>query len=320
LGLRDPGYAFKFERLHARLAAPGPRPLLVVMLGSSHVADGLRGQLIEADLARELGAPVIVFNLGNPADGPVQELLKLERLLAAGIHPDLLLLEFIPSYLTANATDHLLGMPSFGLGLRDRAILRNARFPVERLAQINYRYWLLPWASHQQEMLSVFCPRLMPEPQRLDRARFCDGSGWVEPWYPPSEESRRRATRLALENHAFLKDYRLGNPFSPLYRAVLARCSREGIPTGLVLMPESSAFRALYAPDAWRQLDGLLGELGREFGVPAVLARDWVDDGAFYDGHHLLPEGAAVFTRRLAREVLAPRLRNVNATSVPTQD
>jgi hypothetical protein len=320
--LRDPGYGFKVKRLLARLpadtlAGTGKRKL-VVMLGSSHVADGLRGQLIEAELARELSAPVIVFNLGNPADGPLTELLNLERLLAAGIRPDLLLVEFMPSYLSAHAANHLLALPSHRIGLRDRAILQRERFPVERLVRARWVNWLVPWASHQQEMLSVVCPGFLPDYLRVDQARGCDESGWVVPWYQPSPENRTRATRRALENYAFLTIYRLGNPFCPLYHSILDRCRQEQIPAVLVLMPESSAFRGLYAQDAWPQIDALLGELGREFGVPVIRSRDWVGDEAFYDGHHLLPDGAAIFTQRLGRETIAPLL--INMASRPSAD
>jgi hypothetical protein len=323
LRLRDPGYGFKVARLRDRLAAhpeggTGRRTRLVVMLGSSHVADGLRGQLIEEELTRALGAAVIVFNLGNPADGPLTALLNLERLLEAGIRPDLLLVEFLPAYLCEHATNHLLESPSHRIGWRDRAILQREGFPVERLARARWSYWLVPWASHQQEMLSVVWPGLLPEYLRVDQARACDESGWVAPWYQPTEVNRARATRLALENYAYLKHFHLGNPFCPLYRATLARCRQERVPAALVLMPESSAFRALYAPDAWSQLDALLAELGREFGVPVIRARDWVGDEGFYDGHHLLPEGAAVFTRRLSRDTIAPLL--AQSTSPPGPD
>jgi hypothetical protein len=84
--LRDPAFGFKSARLRRRLRpAAGQQPRLVVMLGSSHVADALRGRLVEPDLAGRLGRRVVVFNLGILADSPVTELLNLERLLGDGV-------------------------------------------------------------------------------------------------------------------------------------------------------------------------------------------------------------------------------------------
>jgi len=41
-------------------------------------------------------------------------------------------------------------------------------------------------------------------------------------------------------------------------------------------------------------------------------ATDWVDDPYFSDGHHLTPDGAAVFMHRFANEVLRPIVASRN--------
>jgi hypothetical protein len=43
--------------------------------------------------------------------------------------------------------------------------------------------------------------------------------------------------------------------------------------------------------------------------VPLIDARDWVDDDGFWDGHHMLPAGAAQFTHRFEREALQPLVK-----------
>ena len=47
----------------------------------------------------------------------------------------------------------------------------------------------------------------------------------------------------------------------------------------------------------------MLADLRREWGVPVIDARDWVADKDLWDTHHLLPEGAEVYTDRLGREL-----------------
>jgi hypothetical protein len=50
-------------------------------------------------------------------------------------------------------------------------------------------------------------------------------------------------------------------------------------------------------------------QLGAEFSVPVVDARQWCPDEDFLDPHHLTPDGARTFTLRLGSEVLAPLVR-----------
>ena len=71
------------------------------------------------------------------------------------------------------------------------------------------------------------------------------------------------------------------------------------------LMPEGPQFRSWYPPGVMRQVNGLLDRLSRRHEVPVIDAHDWIaTEDAFLDSHHLLPEGAEVFSRRLGREAL----------------
>src|SRR5262245_50712176 len=86
--VRDPEYTAKEERLRT-LRAARPDDALILMLGSSRASMGLRA----AELSRD-GA--LVFNAALSGGGPMLELVCLRRLLAVGIKPDLLLVEFVP--------------------------------------------------------------------------------------------------------------------------------------------------------------------------------------------------------------------------------
>jgi hypothetical protein len=133
-----------------------------------------------------------------------------------------------------------------------------------------------------------------------------DAHGWHArdlPRLTPAE--RRRLTALALHQYRSTR-----GPLSPAagplraLRETVRLGRRHARRTALLLMPEGSAFRDLLPPDARARLTALLRQLAAEEGAALVDARAWVEDEGFWDGHHLLPRGAAAFTRRLAREAL----------------
>jgi hypothetical protein len=70
----------------------------------------------------------------------------------------------------------------------------------------------------------------------------------------------------------------------------------------LLLMPEGSAFQALYTPAARPGIEAFLADLSRSRHLPLIDARHWIDDDGFWDSHHLLPDAADLFTDRWARE------------------
>jgi hypothetical protein len=137
-----------------------------------------------------------------------------------------------------------------------------------------------------------------------------DGHGWHDHFLPgltPAE--RRRYADLARGQYRdCFGDFRLAGGPARALGDLLDCCGRERLPAALVLMPEATAFRALYPPAVLGGIERFLADLSREKHVPLIDARTWVEDGGFWDGHHLLPEGAAVFTERFAREALRPLL------------
>ena len=100
--LRDPNYAIKADRLQRRwteVRRNAEHAKLVVILGSSRTAFGVKADELEEPLSRDLGGPVVAYNMGVFAAGPVTELVHLKRLIADGIRPDLLLIEVLPPLL-----------------------------------------------------------------------------------------------------------------------------------------------------------------------------------------------------------------------------
>jgi hypothetical protein len=299
---RDPDYALKEQRLRALLARYPRRPLIVA-LGSSRTLLGLAAARVR---------PALVFNFGLTGAGPLLEHLCLTRLLAAGIRPDFLLVEVLPALLHQADAAPI-----------EEDWLDGSRLCLDELAAL----W--PDHSHPSRLLGPWCrSRLLPcyhdrlglgaglglkAPAAVALAEGLDSHGWYA--YPASRvATTERDRRLAMARAQYVSDkpeggggLRLAAGPARALRSLLDRCRAEGIPAALVLMPEGSEFRGFLPAPVRAGLDGFLTDLARTERVPLIDARDWVEDAGFWDGHHLLPEGALTFTRRLEREVV-PRL------------
>jgi hypothetical protein len=308
--LREPYYAYKAERLQERIEAAPAAPT-VVMLGSSRVVYGLRGQSLERELAGRDGDSPIVFNFGMPGAGPLTQLLALKRLLAEGVRPDVLLIEVLPPVLAGHVPlAEVNRMAPERLWLEDIPVAERYIAPGGGLRAEWWRAWPLPAYHHRFAIVSRVAPALLPFPLRLDWFRHIDDSGWIPPpWKERTPERYRHALeRTRGEYLYYLEDFRLGGPNCQALRELLDLCRQERIATVLVLMPEGDDFRGWYSPGAWAQVEGFLQQLPREYGVPLVNAREWSADDDFADSHHLMPAGAERFTARLGREVIVPML------------
>jgi hypothetical protein len=317
---RDPFYAFKADRLFARIdqteepAALTPAPSkLVLVLGSSRTANGLRGLAVEEELSQNLGQPVILFNLGEPGGSPLNSLVYLDRLLARGVTPDLLLVEVTPYFLSAASERELCNPYCQKYGVSDRSRLWRQGFSLDEIPPYPWTCWAVPTYGHRVNTLLLLLPDALPWNVRHTTAlesRSCDASGWcAHPWITAGASTpEKRAAALSKSLAVWgeqLANFRIGGPFPAALEALLARCRQENLPVALILMPEGSRFRQLYPPGAWEQTCTLL----TTYGLPIINAREWMADEDFLDGQHLLPDGATRFTQRLGREAILPLLR-----------
>jgi hypothetical protein len=297
-----------FEGRAGRLRCSDPNRPLVLMLGSSRTAYGLDA----ARLERELGSPWRAFNFGTLGAGPVTQVLHLRRLLDEEREPDLLLIEVLPPFLAGQLPQpaEARWLPtSTRLSPDEIALLSRYRFPRRELDRTQALSWTVPVYAHRSALLSRCCPAWLPYPERLDWAWNGDDHGWsAQPDAPTPEQLRERVQIDRKHYAAAFRGFRLpGAPVRAL-RELLETCRRRGISAALVLMPEGSAFRSWYPPDMQAQLDALLDDLKREFGVPCIDARTWIADEDFFDAHHLRTSGARAFTNRLARDDVIRRV------------
>jgi hypothetical protein len=308
-GLRDPEFGCKRARLWAQLARHPGRPLVLV-LGTSRTALGLRPEVLKPP--RTVGGePALVFNFGLTGAGPVYELLCLRRLLADGVRPRWVFLEVLPALLNQDESRAGAGWVDVTrLGWADLRVLG----PFCRRPGLLYGRWLhsrlAPCITNRVGVLNHFAPRWLPPEVRLAGWQATTATGWLpSPWQTVDAGRYRRGVALAHQEYApHLNDFQVGAVQDRALRKMIGLCRRRGVGVAVVLMPEGGEFRSWYPSAARRRLDLYLDRLRRELHVPVVDGRTWMADAHFSDGHHLLPPGAAAFTKRFAREAVRPLL------------
>jgi hypothetical protein len=298
---RDPEYGQKLHALRRRLAAEPGRPLILV-IGSSRTEVGLRPGAISG-LAAPNGLEPLVFNYGLPGAEALTELLCLHRLLKAGIRPDWVLVEILPP------------------ALHEERGAEESIHP-ERLAwgdlELLRRYSTRPWELYRDygltHLVTSRCAAAwMPWLDgRGVRPKNMDEAGWVDCLRGAGDPAayRRRVEHIRQEYVGYFNHFRVSPRADRSLHELLDRCRTEGIRVALFIMPEASDFRAWYSPAMEEELARYCARLSRDYQVPFCDARTWVADKGFYDGHHLLADGACTFSERFGREVIRPLLEN----------
>jgi hypothetical protein len=299
--VRDPEWTAKLSRLRARRAEQ-PNATLVLMLGSSRASMGFR--------AADLGKDVLACNAALSGAGPLLELICLRRLLAAGIRPDLLLVEVVPYHFNQPAERTLEELTLNGSRLRQSEV-RFSRPYLDGSDRVSRQWWkarLLPGVLQRAELRNhLALDTFEPWANSDDGLRFMDAHGWHPRFLEADPQPQRAAHEQAQAKYTeYCRTFRRAERPAQALADLLAICRQEGIAVRLVLMPEDTTFRELPSPEARAGTEQLLAEISRTGHAPVIDARAWVRDEDFWDGHHLLPAGATEFTRRLGEMLLFP--------------
>jgi hypothetical protein len=300
---RDPEYGHRIKQLRAIHSANPDRPL-VVAVGSSRTLMGFSPH--DTFLDRP-GSP-IAYNFGQTGAGPLQIRLTVERILADGVRPDFLLIELFAAALVGDG-------PAEGLieqwGSRWNAGDVRRLAPYANDSSRLWRTWanhrIAPWHALRFPLMNHWQPGWLPTSKRVDfQWANMDGFGWLR--YPVDsvpDDERERLTAAAGDSYRKqLTDYRIGAMSDRALRDVANRCLQEGIPVAFFLMPEGPAFASWYSPGAKERFRDYAQKLSRDTGAPIFDASEGFSERDFADSHHLLPGGAARFTRKLAAEHL----------------
>jgi hypothetical protein len=253
------------------------------------------------------GREMLVYNFSQVGSGPLAELVTLHRLLEAGVRPHSLAIEVLPPMLGRKHDS--VGNPKLGvsrLTWSDLCLLRRYVPEPGALARHWVEVQLVPWYSHRFSMMNHYAANALPWRLRLDHWKALDAWGWsdmgLDSDKPVHDPAALELARRTYEEE--LKQFDIAPMMDRALRDMLALCRQKGIPTVLYLMPEGRIFQSWYPPATRTRIDTYLTRISREYRVPIVDTRNWIDDDDFLDNHHLNRHGAIHFTKRFGAEVL----------------
>ena len=298
--LRDPDYATRSSLLRKRIAEVRGHPVIVV-LGTSRTLNGIRPELISAN-SDDVATNPLVFNFSLPGHGPTHLYVVLKHLLRDGIRPDGLVLELVPHQLAINVSQaSYMSALSLSRGDLQESLPFHAK--PEELSREWWTSRAIPCYSYRFHFMNRFLSSWIPVEKNLYGWQDLDRWGWKPQLSNGGAVPSPETTRQRFSHH--FQNYRIASVNENAVQLILKLCRSERIAVTVLFMPEGPSFRSCYSPEAVRAVAEFQQRLRNEFEIPIVDAREWLDSDHFFaDGHHLLPEGAAEFTKRFAREVL----------------
>ncbi len=301
--LRDPEYGKRLTRVKARVRENPGRPLVLV-LGSSRVAMGVRPGAAEAD-GGDPDRPML-FNFALAGSGPVMELMVLRRAFHDGVRPAAVLVEYWPAFLREDGGyREEARIDPLRLRPVDRPLVREFFRDPDKAERALREQRLNPWFSQRHSLLNQTLPGWLPYNQRTEAMwEKIDDWGWLPGHEKANAEERQKAMTAAAGYYVPLfAHYEVSPTADRALRQLVAECRDHGVPVALVYLPESTAFRAFMPPEAVRRADEHLARIRTELDLPLLDARGWLSDDELPDGFHPLWDGAATLTRKLAAAV-----------------
>ena len=313
---REPQMTARIERFHARTASQGADAKTVLFLGSSRFEYGIRGDELQPLLSETLHKPIVVFNYGVSGGNCLTSQRQWRRLHSSGARPSLVVVEVVPGTLHAECAGQDLSLASRPAAELDWADIESIQSRASARGDL-YRENLVarafPVYGHRLVITGRVVPKLQPRGHAREPETFQDTSS-----DPPAEKYAAALEHAHTEHAWCLAKFRLGAKNVKDVEALLSDLRSAGVPTMLLVAPEGPTFRSWYRPGAWNEIQATLIELCARNGATFVNAREWLDDDAFFDSHHLTVSGGHRFSARLAAEVLAPALK-LGATTVATR-
>lgn len=308
---RDPEYGHRLREVRRWQRKRPARPLVLVF-GSSRAQMGVSPAA--AGFPDAPGSP-LVYNFGYRGAHPLGTCFQVARALDDGVRPRAVLVVVSAVELTIDGpADEQF--PTWGPRLSGGDLRRFAPYTENASA---FRRDLAaarrdPWAARREVLMNILLPDWQSERQRNEH------DGWVRMdryGFAPFPAERltpglRQHIRDAARGHAFALD---GAPPGQMplraLRDVAARCRAGGTALAVAWAPESPAYRSLYTPAGRASVEAVTRQFATELGAAVFPAPAHLQEDDFADGYHLMPDGAAKYSRWLADNHLKPWLAEV---------
>jgi len=270
-------------RIARTAQAEHPNQPLGIVLGSSRMVWAFEPEQMPQD------SPVCWVNAAHITAGPTFNRVILHRLLRDGIQPDVVVLEVMPTFFVKENNRFMIGyfaahdMP-LARQYSDRSLGFDAHFLRHRLLR----------ATDLARVTDPFAGQPAPLPR--------GGYRFLEPEITAAERVKRTAFAKQMYG-AHAGNMTMRPNADRAFRDTIREAQEHGIRVVLLRSSEGPTFRSWYNPQGLVQFDRYIAGVAKEYGVPVVDARLWLDEEDFVDSHHVLKRGADKFTARFAREL-----------------
>jgi hypothetical protein len=304
---RDPEYGHRIKQLRELRRLHPDRPL-VVALGSSRTLMAISPR--DMNLEEMPGSP-LVYNFGQTGAGPLQINLTFQRILADGVKPDFLLVEVFPAALMNDGpAEDLMKAWQPRLNLGDIRRLSPYAAQPDALCRTWAANRAQSWYSLRFCLMNHWQPTWLPVGQRVDyQWGMMTARGWMP--MPPISPALRAETvaRARADFEPKLANFRIGVASDRAFRQIAAICRNEGIQLAFFVTAEGPEFQGWYKRPARQKIENYLHSLSAELEAPLFDCSGGFEEAEFADSHHMLPAGAARFSKKLADEYLKSWLR-----------
>lgn len=296
----------------------------IVFLGSSRFGTDVNETEIgwEIQQQRQLPRRPEVLNASVPAGDLIAADYLLDQILRHGARPKLAVIEVSPE--TLNRFNEWF---FFHVRRQVRWVDTPALFvDICRSKQLGrlLSARLVPWHVHRRQIWTdafagaqACCSRWFGAEVRKPSAIPFTAAAQARPaidWEEVLRKARSRPDAKQLEYTQigvgqplrWLKNYRIGGASVHALERLIDRCRQHEIEVVLVGVPVSAPHRQTYTPPIDSAFVAHMKKVSQAHQCRFVDYRDQVPDALFNDNHHMRPEGAIYFSRRLSQEVLAP--------------
>ena len=271
-----------------------PRSPNVVLLGSSRTGHLLREADVNEVMRDATGDPAVECYNACVLGGDVVVAERMfHKLLGRGVAPRQVLIEVTPEQVC-----------------RRNGWLRQYHFMLLRWDDVPGYLGELVRTHDLPRFISMRCVPLYHyrDPLRKEIARHLpawDAKPPQSPAVPPAQPART-TLRDIHDLPRWFRDYAIGGNSAAALERLLGLCRARGIEPILYSPPLSSAHRGYYTAEIESPFQAYMADVTQRYSCRYADYRTLLPDTYFIDHHHGGPEAMPLFSRKIAREVLAP--------------